>query len=635
MSLFAADRKKKSLTLKIVAWGLPGLLVAQLFTLQVLRSSEWSLASQSNRLRPFTIPASRGAITDRNGLVLADNAPVYRIAIVPTSRDSVRASLARLEEFVRFDPKELARARQELEGNALRPITVQSAAPFEQVAAVRERASIFPRVFVETWPERRYPSGSMAAHALGYMGEISQAEIELPEYAFLDRGARVGRTGVEGAYDVRIRGVNGVGYREVDARGRVVGLVSTLDRRDPVPGRTVETSLDLELMRWIDGIFPEGARGAMVVMEVSSGDVLAMYSNPSFDPAVFSRPVSESDWTALRNDPDRPLLNRAINGQYPPGSPWKLVTAVLGLNSGLVSKDELMPVPCDGTFEYGGRVYRCWNEDGHGALNLVQALQRSCNVYFYQLGLRIGLQGTLDRIHDAGLVDRAGIEIAGESLPVFPKDLGFWTQRFGYSPTEHEVISISIGQGPNTTTPLKMAQLMVALARDGRGIEPRVGGHDRERSTLDLSASEETLNTVLEGMRRVMEPGGTAHGSALEHFQLWGKTGSAQATGSDVTHSWFTGLAGERGGAPEIAVVALVEHAGGGSQVAAPLAAKAADHYLRREHGIPLDTIQTLNEYARAGRDTRWAWRTGAEEAAEEAAVSGAGAPPETPETGN
>ena len=268
-----------------------------------------------------------------------------------------------------------------------------------------------------------------------------------------------------------------------------------------------------------------------------------------------------------------------------------------------------MPVGCRGSYVYGNRAAECWKPEGHGSLDLAGAIQHSCNVYFYQLGLRIGLARMLGVGNRMGFGNRCGIDLPQEASGTFPESLAFWERRFGYEAREGEVLSLAIGQGPNDQTPLKMAQFLLAIARDGSAPAPSLYRDAPAVEGWRLDIRPEHLEAIREGMRRVMQPGGTAHLSSLEHFDLLGKTGTVQHGGDGPDHAWFTGIAGPFGGAPEIVIAAVVEFGDSGSGVAAPLVAKAADFYLRGRHGIARDTIQTLREHLIAGRRADWANR--------------------------
>lgn len=602
-----------ALRARIVVVVLLGVLVTALFRYQVLTSSDWVLQSQSNRLRTLTVPAPRGVIRDRVGRVLADNVPGYSVSIIPDQPDSMISTLDRLRAHLEIGERRLENLSVQARSGPPRPLLVSIDAPFDAVAALEERRSIFPRLLIESRPKRRYPAGRVGAHVIGYVGEINEAELEARKDEGAEPGWIVGRSGIEARYESMLQGKSGTRYVEVNAEGRIVGSFAGVRSVTEEPGADLELNLDLELMEWIHDIFPDGLNGSVVALDVETGGVLALYSAPSFDPNVFAGVVDPAEWNRLVEDPASPLYHRAVMGRYPPGSPWKLATAAIALELGVVTPTRRMPVPCRGSYVFGTRTYRCWKEEGHGSLALAGAIQHSCNVYFYQLGVQIGLKRLLEVGNRMGFGARCGIDLPQEAGGNFPEGPGYWERRFGYEPREGEAVVLSIGQGPNEQTPLKMAQFLLAIARDGSAPAPSLhrapaGAANDEGWSLDIPPGH--LEHIREGMRRVTREGGTAYLSSLEHFDLLGKTGTAQSGGDRPNHAWFTGMAGPFGTPPEIVVVALVEFGGSGSGVAAPLVAKAADYYLRGRHGIPRDTIQTLGEHILAGRGTGWALRS-------------------------
>jgi penicillin-binding protein 2 len=309
------------------------------------------------------------------------------------------------------------------------------------------------------------------------------------------------------------------------------------------------------------------------------------------------------------------LYNRAVLGLYAPASTFKLATGAIGLDLGVIKPGDHMPIPCTGGMTYGNRYWRCWAPGGHGSVDLAGAIQHSCDVYFYQLGLKIGLARLLtEGTEKIGLSRRCGIDLPEEKEGVFPAGPEFWKTRFGYLPNEGEALSLSIGQGPNSQTPLKMAQFYTALARDGSAPAPSLfAGRTDAPAGFKLQLSPEGIEALRAGLRGVMAPGGTAALSSIPLWDIMGKTGTGQnplsIQGLALDHAWFAPIAGPRNKPPEIVITVLVEYGGGGSAVAAPIATKAADFYLRRKYGVPTDTVQTLREYMMIGRPPSYSFR--------------------------
>ncbi len=587
-------------------------LVGAFFRVQVLRSTTWVLRAESNRLRQLPLPAPRGTIYDRDGTILADNVPGYAITLLPAPRDSIRASLERIRRYMPLSDERVEGLMAEL-GRYGRELVVDADADFRVVSALEERRSEFPGVYIEMRPRRRYVAGEATAHVLGYVGEISSEELSSEAFADdrYEQGVVVGRSGIERQYEGRLQGEPGLRYVEVDARGRIVGDFAGILSDPAVPGRDLRLNLDLDLQEYIHHIFPDSMAGAVVAMDPADGGVLALYSAPTFDSNAFVGGVDEDVWAALAEDPGKPLYDRAVLGLYAPASTFKVATAAIGLELGVVTPEEHMPVPCTGSWFWGNRVWHCYLATGHGHQTLAEAIASSCNIYFYQLGLRIGLDRMLQRATDIGFSRECGIDLPQESRGNFPADRSYWERVWHYAPQDGEVLLLAIGQGPNDQTPLKMAQFYTAIARDGTAPAPRLaqGVEPGEGWSLDLAP--EHITVLREGLRLVTSPGGTAHyAGTLEHWEVLGKTGTGQSAlsvqGLAGDHAWFAAIVGPFGGPPEVVVVALVEHGESGSAVAAPIATKAADFYLRKKHGIPQDSIQTLGEWVQTRGWPEW-----------------------------
>ena len=588
-------------------------LIIPFFRLQVLRSDTWELRAESNRIRQLPVPSPRGTIYDRDGRILADNVPGYAVTLLPGPRDSIRATLDRLSPYMGLSESRIERLLGFLARYGRQPLVVDADADFAVVSALEERRAEFPDVIVEMRPRRRYLLGQSAGHMFGYVGEITGEELDAEEFQD-DRyrpGVVVGQVGIEKQYEDVLQGRQGLKYVEVDARGRIVGDFGAF-RQDPgQAGRDLHLNIDYELQEWIHHIWPDSMSGAVVALDVEDGGVLALYSAPAYDPNDFVGGINDEEWGRLNTDPMRPLYNRAVLGLYPPASTWKLGTAAIGLDLGVITPEEEMPIPCTGGMMYGGQYRRCHNPEGHGFNNLAEAIGNSCNVYFYQLGLKIGLDELLRRATEIGFSQQCGIDLPQESQGEFPGDRDWWQGPFGYRAQEGEVLSLSIGQGPNSQTPLKMAQFYLALARDGSAPAPTIAQDVRIADGWALDLSPEALQAVRDGLSAVTSPGGTAHvGTALEHWQVLGKTGTGQnelsIQGLAPAHAWFAGMVGPWYEAPEIVLAVIVEFGESGSQVAAPILAKTADFYLRRKHGMATDSVQTYRDFIMRGPVPQW-----------------------------
>ena len=605
------ERQRRAFGAYLVMALLMGTLVFAFFRIQVLGSSAWELRAKSNRVRQLPIPAPRGVIYDRNGKILAENVAGHAITLLPQPLDSARATLERMSRYIELSDARIDQVVAMMRRYG-REVVVDSDADFEDVSAIEERRSEFPSIYVEMWPRRRYVLGEAAGHVLGYVGEITQGELDStfvdPRY---QAGMSVGKVGIERQYESQLQGRRGLRYVEFDARGRIVGAFAGAEQDPGDPGENLVLNVDLELQHWIHEIFPDTLSGAVVALDPSDGGVLALYSAPTYDPNLFVGGIDGETWEALSSDARKPLFDRSVLGLYAPASTFKLATAGIALDLGVVTPDEYMSDPCTGSWYWGNRSWGCWEREGHGYQTLAEAIGNSCDIYFYQLGLRIGLVSLLQRATDVGFSRKCGVDLPQESRGIFPGEPSWWENAYGYRPTEGEALILAIGQGPNSQTPIKMAQFYVALARDGSAPAPIIAREAPLEEGWELNLADDHLRSLREGLRRVTAPGGTAHfGTALEHWEVVGKTGTGQnplsVRGLAEDHAWFAGMAGPPGQSPEIVVVVIVEYGGGGSRVAAPIMAKTADFYLRRKHGIPIDTVQTYLEHLVQGVPTPW-----------------------------
>jgi penicillin-binding protein 2 len=386
MRLFQPDtRQRRTLgAIGAVAFIMAVLLTA-FFHTQIIAGEAYAARSEENRLRGIPIPAPRGTILDRNGEVVATSITSYSVAVLPGDSTVVRGTLNDLAPFLGLSAVEVDRLMGERAGRPHDLLEVTDRATFAQTAAIEERRSAFPNLMVVERPQRYYPSGAAIGHISGYVTEITREQLELPEYrdAGYRQGRLIGQAGIEKQYELTLSGRDGARFVEVDARGRVVNPRASIAGRPPVPGNPIQLTLDIRLQEYIREIFPDTMNGAVVAMVPSTGEILAMYSHPSYDPNDFVGRIPARLWGALNTDPRKPLYDRTITGQYPPASTFKTLTAAVGIQRGILTQTTRMPISCTGGMAYAGRYSRCWYRPGHGSLDLGQALEKSCNVYFY------------------------------------------------------------------------------------------------------------------------------------------------------------------------------------------------------------------------------------------------------------
>ncbi|NNK49474.1 MAG: penicillin-binding protein 2, partial [Gemmatimonadetes bacterium] len=558
----------------------------------VLGGGAYELQSRNNRLRPIPIPAARGAIYDRHGELLAESIPGYSLALLPAPPDSARATLDRLAPYLQLTADGIESILERRGRNPRLPVLVRDDLSFEQVAAVEERRPDFRLVVIETHPRRRYPAGATVAHVVGYIGEISEAELDSDEFVEYGAGRMVGKQGIERSYETLLAGSAGTRYVEVNARGSIVTEFPSDLARSAEPGAEVNLTLDLDLQQFADSIFLDEDVGGAVALDPRTGEVLLLYSHPSFDPNLFVGGISEADWGAIRDDPRRPVLNRAATALYPPGSTWKLVLATLGMRQDAVSIDTYMPTSCRGALQFGRRAFRCWRPEGHGPLDLSEAIKESCNVYFYQLGLRLGLDPLLSGVDGLGFNRATGLDIPGEISGRFPPSRYWYDRRFGKRGwTEAVVLNLSIGQGETEQTLLRMAQFYAALATGESPVVPHLlqsAELEQVREDWTLGLTEARRQELISALVRVVnEPGGTAYWHRPRDWTLAGKTGTAQNPHGEP-HSWFVGFAPAHD--PRIVIAAIVEngHPDDRTSRAVPFASQVVARFLESE-GVPPD----------------------------------------------
>ncbi len=591
-------------------------LTFALAKIQLITTEHYALIAKENRLRPVVVRAPRGTIYDRYGRIVAENDVGYQVLLMPAPMDSILATLERLRPILGLTDDEIERALRKYRRQSHLPMEVDNDASYSAVSRLQERRFLYPGVLIHEYPKRRYPAGPAVAHMVGYVAEISEAELALPEFATYSQGRWIGKTGLERSYEAVLGGEPGMRYLEVDAIGRIKRWLPEEAGVPPIPGRDIRLYLDLDLQRYVAELFRSMAedleipdfQAAFVAIEPETGGVLALYATPNFDPNAFVGGVRPDLWQKLNDDPLNPLLDRASGAAQPPGSTFKMATAAMAMQLGLLKPGDRMPIACTGGLRYEGRYARCWIGSGHGSLDLVGAIKNSCNVYFYQVAIKVGLDRFLELGTRMGFGAPTGIDLPNELSSTFPPDRQWWQRRWGYRPNENEIMSLSIGQGAVNLTPLKLAQLYVAVARrDGKAPVPRmVRTNEPPQVGLDLGIRDEQIMVLRKGLRRVVGPGGTAAMSRLPVWDFLGKTGTAQNPHGD-DHAWFVGIAGPWGKEPEIVAAMLLAH-GEHGYTASGAVANAVNFYLNRKYGLPFDRYPTVRERLPRNLPVDWRW---------------------------
>ena len=558
-------------------WIVLGIMVMSFFRTQILGHGKYQLQSETNRLRPIPLPAPRGVIYDRTGHVIAENVPGYTVSLLPGPEANLRLTLAHIASIANIDSAEIERVLQRARKAPYQPALVLGDAPFGVVSALEERRVVIPGLLIQAEPKRYYPDTGVVAHLVGYVGEVTEAERATRRFAMVRLGGLVGKYGLEREYDDTLRGSEGVRFVEVSARGQMVREAEAAANLAPVPGTDLHTTIDLDLQRYIAQNFPAGQRGAVMALNPNTGEVLALYSAPGFNPNAFVGGISATYWRSLNESPARPLLDRAIQARYPPGSAWKLAVAAMALKRGIVGPRSHMPIPCRGGLQYGNRFFRCWDAHGHGDLTLTEAIAQSCDVYFYQLGIKLGVTSLLEDANEWGFRGRTGIDLPDEIPSEFPTGPEYYDRLYGPRRwTSAVALNLAIGQGENAQTLVQMVRLYQQLASDGRVRTPfivKAAAPPGTNASLDLNPDQ--LAILRRAMIAVVEQG-TARGSRLANVTIAGKTATAQNP-HGLDHGWFIGFA--PADKPEIVVGAIIEFARHGTAVA-PLVSRTIAHYL-------------------------------------------------------
>lgn len=581
----------------------------RLYSLQIVRSDYYHERAMNQRLRTLSIPAPRGAILDRHGKILVDSRPVYDVVLQRERGRQIDLAglLEALPAALDLDPEYLKERFAEIRTNpAYESILIKEAATIYDIAWIEAHSLEFPLLHIEQRPQRHYPENGLLAHVLGYVGEINSRQLESDEYKNkgFKPGDFIGKEGLEATYDEFLRGRDGSRTVMVDSLGRIRDVVEVIE---PIAGQDLVTTIDLDLQLAAEEQLrgSPSQRGVIIALDPNNGEILALASYPTFDANLFTQRITtkkgRAEYAALLRDPDTPLYNRAIRGRYPPGSTWKIPMALAGLQQGVITLDESR-LACGGGIQIGNKFTRCMGN--HGTPDLHTAIMKSCDGYFYRLGLKMGLDGIMAMVDEFRLNRKTGIDL--------PHELTSWTPsrefkaRFNPSTpkwTDIDTVYASFGQVYDFVTPISLLRAIAAVGVEGRLYEPHflkrvraagAAGDDHYRPAKDygdafagvVSVAPQDREAVVEAMWSVVNEAGTATNIQKAGFDIAGKTGTAQVvglgkdTGRNKDHSWFVSYAPAFN--PEIAVLALIENSGFGSRYAAPAARAVYDSYFEK-----------------------------------------------------
>ena len=605
------DLHRRLFALRVGLLLVVGLLGLRLWHLQILEGPYYRDLSENNRTRQVLLEPARGLIYDRNGVLLANNVSSFSLYVTLEDVKDREVLIQQLSELLSLDPT-LVRKKMAIKGSKLLPRKIKDRMTLRDATLVESRRLDMPGVMIQVESQRNYPGGLIASHLLGYVGEISADQLEKPEFIDLHQGSIVGQYGIEKSYDRYMRGMAGQKNVEVDALGHEKKS-SVVEK--PQAGNDLYLTIDVRLQKLAEDLLGE-EQGAIVALDPNNGDILAMASRPAFDPNILSRELTAKQWVEIVQDEGRPLNNRASQGQYPPGSTFKIPMAVAALETKTMSPSST--VHCTGGYQFGKRLYRDWKAGGHGYVDLHEALVHSCDVYFYSIGQRMGIDVIAEFGKDFGLGRPTGVELPSERFGVMPTPV--WKQKAKREQwLPGETISAAIGQGFVTVTPLQMASMMATVANDGVSYRPRLVKAVMDRATGNLqelpavprgkiNAKPETLRIIKNALAEVVTKG-TATRAKSSLVTIGGKTGTAQVaalrTGPEESipkkfrdHAWFVAFAPVE--APKIAVAVLAEHMGHGGAAAAPLAKEVIEAYMKLTTQAPVVTLE-LSEVGRHG----------------------------------
>jgi penicillin-binding protein 2 len=593
-------------------------LFIRLIYLQVIMGDEYRRLSLNNSIRLQSIDPPRGRVYDRNGDLLVDNRPSFDVSITLKDAAPLDRTLEKLARYLKTPADTLLSQIKQARGvSAYSPLLIQQDVGRDTLAAIEVNKFDLPGVRVDVNLRRNYIHQSQAAHLIGYLSEISPTELKSGSYPDCRSGDLIGKFGAEKVYENSLRGRRGGRQVEVNANGLVVRILKTVEAE---PGHNVYLTIDRSLQRRTEALL-EGVVGAAVAVEPATGKILALASSPSFDQNSFVGGITRAQWESLISNPFRPMSNRAIQGEYPPGSTYKIITALAGLQEGVI--DEKSVLHCPGYYRFGNRIYRCWKRGGHGQVDIVKAVEESCDVFFYQVGQQLGVDRLAWYAKAFGLGSPTGVQLDHESHGLIPT-AAWKKRRTGVPWQEGETLSIAIGQGFNLATPIQMAFLAAAVANDGQRYRPmildriqfvdgQILQENKPKLMGKLPVSPTHLKLVKLGLWKVVNgENGTARGSRLVDIEFSGKTGTSQVISrkedesmaeEDMpahlrSHAWFIAYAPSE--KPSIAVAVVVEHGEHGSGAAAPIAKEMIKTYLRRP---PVSSQVAAQQEAGSNRD--------------------------------
>jgi penicillin-binding protein 2 len=557
-------------------------LLGRLYYLQFFRAEEYKTLAEGNRMKLLLMAPVRGMLLDRNGIPLANNQKNFRLFLDMDMAKNAKSALNALASVLTISDERIAQILSQAKGSRYSPpVLIKEHLTWDELAQFEFFKLNYPEIFMDIGQVRYYPFSEAASHLIGYVGTVAESEekdfpdqdlARLPDF-------KIGKSGVEKMLEKTLRGTGGVRQTEVNVHGV---SVRELGRKEGKPGENSKLTIDSKLQAYTSARLANES-AAVAVMNIHNGDILALASMPGYDPNSFSKGISAKYWGELQANIYNPLMNKAIAGQYPPGSTFKLAMGLAALDAKVVSPDHR--IFCNGRFMFGNHQFTCWKPNGHGSVNLHDAIAQSCDVFFYTMAERLGIDNIANMARKLGLGKVTGLGLPGEKPGIVPDDK--WKRtRYNQSWQGGDTINVGIGQGYVLTTPLQLAVMTARIANGGFAVSPRLVADENHQELQPLGISQDYIAAIQDGMNAVTNtPGGTAYGKRISdpRFLMAGKTGTSQVRkliqhGLDQNklpweqrhHAWFVAFAPVA--APKYAMAVIVEHGGGGASAAAPIA---------------------------------------------------------------
>ncbi|MDD3656812.1 MAG: penicillin-binding protein 2 [Atribacterota bacterium] len=560
------------------------IVIINLWYLQIIRGKEFEQKAINNCIRSLVEEAPRGEVYDRNGKLLVTNRPAVNFSVIPAEISDYQTMSDNLSLIIFMDSSSILDKIRSSKQNPFHALTIKRDLEKDKIITIEEQKYKFKGSLLTVQPERKYLYQNLASHVLGYVNEISEEELNAPTFSHLSGGDIVGKSGLERYYDSYLRGEKGKKDVEVDALGREI---TTIEIKNPVAGNDIYLTLDCELQQYIEQQMFE-KKGSVIVSEPFTGKILAMVSYPDYNPNIFTQQMTTAQWQEIAQNKDNVLCNRNLHSIYPPGSVFKVITAIAAIEEGIVNLGS--SIYCPGYYQVGDLSFKCWKESGHGKQAIIEAIANSCNVFFYTIGQKLGIDKLNYYTKLLGLGEKTGIDLPGELEGLVPSE--DWKRDF-YNQSWYpgDTVNMSIGQGFLLVTPLQIHNMLSLIANEGlffrfyhvEKIISQSGEIIKEfepQLINKIDISQNTFQIIKEGMKKVVE-NGTGRLANIEEIKIAGKTGTAQNPQGE-NHAWFIGFAPYDN--PEICVTVLIEHGGDGSTVAAPLAGNIIRKYFQLKY---------------------------------------------------